>query len=377
MEGLESRIAMSLGSELQMNIPGPVAASVASATSSSGSSVNVWIEGSGGGAFVWAQRLSRSGLSASKVGMRLNVAAYQVSTPSVAMDAKGDFVVAWSQVVKNGKTTVSEIMARRFDANTATLGKTFAVTKTQTPASDPHVAEDATGGFVIAYTAHTGMMSAVNAELYDSNDDHIKSIAVANSSKFGTSSSVAMTPGGKVYLAYEYAKSGTNSDIYFARYTSAGADLGANPVPIATSSTSETTPSVSVDNYGNAVVAYRKIGVKGAEDSIDAKKIPFGGSAGSEITIGTYSVMLTPTVAVVPSGAYFIVAYATAPTPSGDFFSPTVYVTTVGPVYKLTTLAGTLRWYPAISVDDTGHFQLSDLKYASGNSTAALARFGL
>ena len=70
--------------------------------------------------------------------------------PSAAMDAEGDFVIAWSSVNEDGSD--EGVYAQRFNANGLAAGSQFQV-NTYTPGiqQSPSVAMDAAGDFVIAW----------------------------------------------------------------------------------------------------------------------------------------------------------------------------------------------------------------------------------
>jgi hypothetical protein len=72
------------------------------------------------------------------------------ASPSVASDAGGDFVVAWSSKGQDGSS--DGIFARRYDATGAPQGPEFQVNSyTQLRQRQPSVASDASGNFVVAW----------------------------------------------------------------------------------------------------------------------------------------------------------------------------------------------------------------------------------
>jgi hypothetical protein len=233
------------------------------------------------------------------------------------------------------------------------------------------VAEDAAGDFVVSYTINNGLSNDIMATLYRTGLSP-KAISVATTAKNETSSSVAMTPDGRFDIAYQYQYSATDNDIYLARYSSTGVFQGNTTV--AGSSANTTAPSVSVDSSGAAVVAYRK--QTAGDDFIEAVRVSSSGVPGGEIQTASYSVALAPSVALNPTGGAFVLAYVTEPTPSGEFAIPTVFATAVGGNNKLgpTYNAGIPRYGPAISVDASGDFLLTD---ATGNGApnSANARY--
>jgi hypothetical protein len=100
---------MSLGGELALVSPGAPIDGVAGASSANGTSVEVWIPGSGANREIYAQRLSQTKLSVTMVGSPIPISAGQLSDPSVAMDSHGKIVVTWTQTLI-GKRTVTAIV---------------------------------------------------------------------------------------------------------------------------------------------------------------------------------------------------------------------------------------------------------------------------
>ena len=123
------------------------------ASHTDGRFVVVW-EGSGdsGGYAVWARRYDTLGVAQ---GLPLRVSEYTtVFTHSgrrnVAMDAQGDFVVAWASFAQDGRSF--GVFGRAFDASGTALGGEFAVNVFTTNAQQsPDVSIAPGGRFVVAW----------------------------------------------------------------------------------------------------------------------------------------------------------------------------------------------------------------------------------
>ena len=115
------------------------------------------------------------------------------------------------------------------------------------------------------------------------------------------SPTIAMAPDGRFDIAYEYAYSPSDHDIYLARYTAAGAFAGTSYVNVDTNF--ETEPSVSMDNAGNAVVAY--VEAIGLSTGIFADRVSAAGLVGLRITVayGGGISYFVPSVALSPTTA--------------------------------------------------------------------------
>jgi hypothetical protein len=108
--------AAPLGADFQVNTTTTYPTYPDVAADAAGDFVVVWQSGMGTGADVLAQRYDGAG---SPVGVEFQVNSSTTGldeTPTVAMDAAGNFVVAW---------TTGQIMARRYDAAGVALGSEF------------------------------------------------------------------------------------------------------------------------------------------------------------------------------------------------------------------------------------------------------------
>jgi hypothetical protein len=307
LESLEGRQLLSLGSEFGPINPVPTVPSnkytPVNASSANGTSVVAWTESLSFTTYeIRAQVLNSSG---QKVGPAVLVAGgtnIDNDQPAVAMDAHGDFVVAWRQTEFNGDTNV---YAQRFNPNGLTLGGIVPVGAGTFKEHDPSVAMDARGDFVVAYTRDTNNGSLtpdVFAKLYDVSNNLVNVDAVAVTPATENHASVAMTPDGRFDVAWEVTSSPGNDDIDLSRYTASGGYLGT--VPVAATSAFESLPSVSVDNSGNAEVAWQ-VG-SGNSAFIEARRVSSTGLLGPVTGIAGGS---APSVALKPTGGGFVVAY--------------------------------------------------------------------
>ncbi len=180
------------------------------------------------------------------------------SIPSVAIDNQGDFVVAWTQNQPNGNP---EILAQKFGPAGNAVGGNVPVAVGTFHQTQPHVAMDAKGDFVVSYTRDTNNNNPdIFAKLYNVNEQPGNVVSVATTPSAETNSSVAMTPDGRFDVAYESALSANFHDIVLNQYSAQGGLLDARTIfaPTSGSAAEASNPSVSVDNLGNAVVAWQQ-----------------------------------------------------------------------------------------------------------------------
>jgi|GEM_PF-1914779 len=122
------------------------------ATDAGGNSVVVWMQdvGVGEGFDIWARRVGSGGLPmGAQVKVNATSAGNQVK-PSVAMNAAGDFAVAWESGPSGGKS----IFGRFFTADGVPLGPDFEVARPEGGAvpETPQVTVDGTDRVTVCYT---------------------------------------------------------------------------------------------------------------------------------------------------------------------------------------------------------------------------------
>jgi hypothetical protein len=348
---LEGRQLMSLGGEFLVNAPNPGAEfDSANAISANGSSVVVWSNQLVKGHDIRAQLFNAVG---QKVGSEFVVSTGgpDVATPSVAIDSHGDFVVAWTQTQSNGDTNV---IARKFGPTGIPIGGIVQVGVGTFAETDPHVAMDAAGDFVVSYTRNTNNNNPdIFAKLFNVNEQLVNVVSVSTEAAAETKSSVAMTADGRFYVAYEINFSVTHHDIRLKEYSAQGTLLAAQVITIST--IDETNPSVAVDDFGNAVVAWQQN--LPSDFNVLAKRVSSTGFVGPAINIATDPNVfeLNPSVALKKDGSgQFVVAY------DSDFvLVPQVKVAEVSSSNVVTTLNAGSRFHPAVSINNSGQYLLT------------------
>lgn len=186
-----------------------------------------------------------------------------VSTPSVAMDSKGDFVVTWLRFTSNATSQSAVTEARRYNAAGVSQGTAFKVnTGTQDSlnpfGSGPSVAMDAQGDFVIAYSA--GINSATFATQMDLRRFNLSGVPQGNpipvtlnpTDPFFGTLPIAMNGSGNFVIA-----GSTTSGLAVQRYNAAGVAQG-SAITVASSSTTvfSSSPAVAIDSAGDFVVSW-------------------------------------------------------------------------------------------------------------------------
>jgi hypothetical protein len=178
--------------------------------------------------------------------------------PAVAIDAAGDFVVAWSSYGQAPDGSGYGIFAQRFNAAGVKQGGEISVNTNKAGGQVlPAVAMDAAGNFVIAWTSGHGGTNDVYFQRYNAagapqGGETRANISADNSQ---SNSSLAMDDGGNFVIAWQSVEAST--EVRFRRFAASGAPLDANDRFANASATgSQSNPSVAVGPTGGFIIAW-------------------------------------------------------------------------------------------------------------------------
>ncbi len=200
--------------------------------------------------------------------------------PTVAMDATGDFVIAWDSYGQDGSGHA--VYAQRYNSTGATEGSNFKVNSYTTSntgyfQSGPSVAMDAAGDFVIAWQAYlhgSGGAFGIYAQRYNST-------GVVQGSQFRVNAtttddeiaaSVAMDAEGDFVIAWDSYGSSGPEDIFAERYNSTGVAQGSQ-IQVNTYTVDQLYPSASMDSGGDFVIAWNSVGQDGSGAGVYAQRV--------------------------------------------------------------------------------------------------------
>jgi hypothetical protein len=227
---------------------------------------------------------------------------------SVAMGPRGDFVVAWqSEIGGSG----DEIRARRFDGCGVAQGEEFPVNAlSKGNQNAPSLAMDAKGGFVVVWQSLVTSHYVIRARAFDAEGvAKGEEKAVDTRPREGHNApAVAMSPDGRFVVAWESPIQGSYE--IRARRFDAQAEAQGGEFPVNTvTEHSQRFPAVAMDAHGNFVVVWRS-NVAGSFE-IRAQRFDASGVAqGDEIAVNAQTAgdQLAPAVAMGPDGN-FVVAW--------------------------------------------------------------------
>ena len=191
-------------------------------------------------------------------------------TPSVAMDASGQFVVTWTSYGQDdnpGVVDKLDIYARRFDNFGQALGGEFQVNRTAENLQDfSDVAMDNSGQFVVVWNSYgqDGSKWGVYGQRFNA-----QGFAMGGEFAVNTSTTedqvypeVAMDADGDFVVAWASAHRLLTDgyDVYFRRYSRDGAAQGGEVRANSTVANWQHQPSVAMDAGGNFVVTWSSMG---------------------------------------------------------------------------------------------------------------------
>jgi hypothetical protein len=366
---LEGREMMSISSEFFAPVNTKTSGSQFlsdTASSANGSSVAVWVDTfSPTDHDIKAQPFNSAG---ARIGPELTVSASGLdeATPKVAMDRDGNFVVTWMQTLPGGDTNV---VARRFNSLGIPVGGVVQVGVGTFKEHNPDVAMDDQGHFVVAYMRDTNNNNPdVFAKRYDINNNLLNVVNVATTSKAEINPTIAMALDGRFDVAYQLQFSSSDDDILVNRYGPTGVLFGTNAV--ATSGKREQAPSIAMDNFGNAVVAYQKFdpGFLGFGGDWDIKARRISGTTGlligGEINIrNTGSDEVKPSVALnrIGSGGFAVAYQSVSSQPTRALLAE------VSALNAVATFDMGQRFDPAVSIDASNNYLVTYTSIDSGD----------
>jgi hypothetical protein len=243
----------------------------------------------GSSAGIFAQRFDAAGVAQ---GGEFQVNTFTTGSqvvPAVAMDADGDFVVAWQSFGQDGSSR--GVFAQRYDAAGVGQGGEFLVnTQTSNAQDDPAIAMDADGDFVVAWASFgpDGSDWGIFAQRYDA-------AGVAQGGEFQVNAfttgdqelpAVAMDADGDFVVAWRsYGQDGSGYGVFAQRYDAAGVGQGGELLVNTQTSNAQNDPAIAMDADGDFVVAWASEIQDGSSDGIFAQRNQGDGPVAGDFTV--------------------------------------------------------------------------------------------
>ena len=338
------------------------------AMDANGNYVVIWMDGSGAtdtGIGIYGQRFNASGVAQ---GAQFHVNTYTADNqrnPTVAMDASGNFVVVWESSGQDGSSY--GIYAQRYNSSGVAQGSEFRVNTTTTyDQIEASVAMDANGNFVIAWQSWSQDLVNTNgiyAQRYNSSGVAQGSEFLVNTytTESQTEPSVAMDAAGNFVIAWQsFGQDGDNEGIYAKRYNSSGVVQGSEFHVSTYTTSNQDLPVVAMDSTGNFVVVWES-NQDGSGNGIYGQRYNSSGAAqGSEFRINTTTTnqQQNPVVTMLAGGAFAVTWQSTAQDGSFDGVYMRQYDSS-GTALTAETLVNTTTTdyqdVPSIAADEKGH----------------------
>jgi len=209
------------------------------------------------------------------------------TSPSIASDPNGNFVVVWESTTAPGPNMPVEIMGQRYDSAGVPQGGAFKVTQTASDWAFPSVASDADGNFVVVWGSElTNRQGDVFGQRYDSQGAKRGGQFAVNSftTALQADPSVTSDASGNFVVAWTGSNPlGGVLEIFGRHFDSAGVPQG--PDFQVNSYTTGITQRASVVATGadQFVVTWASFGQDGSADGVFGQRFDFGG--GDSITV--------------------------------------------------------------------------------------------
>jgi hypothetical protein len=318
---LFSSVGTPLASEFQVNSStAEIQRSPSVAADADGDFVIAWWSPDGSSYGVFARRFSSAGTPLSgEFQVNVHTTGNQ-RIVTVATDDEGDFVIAWSSY-DNQDGSDYGVFARRFTSAGAVLTDEFQVnTYTSGRQRHPSMAADADGDFVVAWSSHLqdGSSYGVFARRFSSAGSPLATEFQVNT--YTTNQqyypSLAIDTDGDFVVAWQSRdQDGYQLGVFARRFASGGAPLGGEfQVSTYTASVERLTTgasAVGLDADGDFIITWQSTGLYGSVHNVSARRFA---SAGAPLTtvfqVNTYTAndQRNPSVATEDDGD-FVVAW--------------------------------------------------------------------
>jgi Ca2+-binding RTX toxin-like protein len=259
---------------------------------------------------VYARRYDAEGVPQGDE-FRVNAATpYEALWSSVAMDADGDFVIAWNLIDEEGA-----VHAQRYNAAGEPQGDEFQVNSTATETwGFSEVAMDADGDFVVTWTRSSDGQATweVMARQYDSDGlpqgDEFQVNPIASDAM--PLPAVAMDSDGDFIISWtSVEESTTNPVVHARRYDAAGVSQGTEFRVNTTASGSLWGSSIATDTYGNFVITWATLAQGENGSGVYGQRYDAAGAAqGGEFRVdsATQDALIYPSAAMDADGDFII-----------------------------------------------------------------------
>ncbi|HZM17625.1 MAG TPA: hypothetical protein VFE28_16645, partial [Candidatus Krumholzibacteria bacterium] len=301
--------------------------------------------------------------------------------PIVAAQASGHFVVVWESVGSPGNdNSVYSVQGQRYAPDGSPLGSQFQVnTYISNNQTDPAVAADAAGNFVVVWTS-TGSpgsdnsSSSVQGQRFVADGTPLGSQFQVNTFETNTQwrPSIACDPAGNFVVTWESTgSSGTDNSstsIQGQRYAANGTPLGGEFQVNTYFLSDQQRPAIAADAAGNFIIVWTSLGSVGndiSDTSIQGQRYATDGSpVGGQFQVNTHTVSTQNKSAVAYDGSgNFVAAWESNSSQGSDNSMYSVHGrryaangTALGSQFQANTFILNNQSSPCVVVEPSGSF---------------------
>ncbi len=306
---------LALGPEFQVNTYTTLGQTLPTiATDSSGNFVLAWMsvgqDGDSGG--IYARKHLASGVPLGASEFRVNSYTTGLQTaPRVASDPSGNLVVVW----QGSDGNVEGVRGRRFDA-AGLPGQEFQVNSFTTGYQDATgLAMDAAGDFIVAWESsddHDGSQFGVFGQRYDASGAPLGGELQVNAYTTGTQygPSVGMDGAGNFTVAWvSVSQDGSGLGLFARRYNAAGTPLGGDFQVNSNPAGDQYEPVLAMNKDGAFVVVWISYGPDGDQLGVFGRRYDASGTAqGPEFQVNQYTTgsQVVPGATMAADGSFVI-----------------------------------------------------------------------
>lgn len=294
-------------------------------------------------------------------------------TPQVAMGADGSFAATW--VSEGIPGSGSDVFARQWFADGSGWGSEFRVNEiTSGNQRSPSVAMDAEGNYIVTWQSvhQDGFSWGIFASAYTAAGDPVKSDFLVNTRVEGpqTSPTVTMAPNGASLIAWLGRNENHESSLHAQQYEwveteDVPSDLATVDGELSLGTyleIEESPPAAAMDRDGQSIVAWQSFGEDGSglgvfAQRLDASGAPVGSRflVNASLTLGNQS---DPSVAYDPKGGTLVVVWQTDDASgTGHDVYASLYRADGTPIDAMIPVSGArVGIHPSVAMDKSGAF---------------------
>ncbi|MCA9051502.1 MAG: hypothetical protein KDA89_22345, partial [Planctomycetaceae bacterium] len=288
------------------------------------------------------------------------------ASQAVAMDDAGNYVVAWSVADLDGSDW--GVFAQRFSADGEKVGGEFQVnTFTDEAQALPAAAMDADGDFVIAWASYEQDSSnwGIYAQRYSKTGAWLGSEFRVNTTTANSQllPAIAMSPSGQFVITWSGANADeTESDIYGQRFAANGNRLGSEFQVNTTAGQVQGFVRMAMDDAGNFVVTWTSLDESSSTIAICGQRFnAVGEMQGPEFCVDTDTLIVLPNQDVaMDSDGDFVITWQGG----GDWID--VYAqrydadgSAAGSVFRVNSTTSNQQQVPTVAMDAGGNFVIA------------------